>query len=122
MSADAIRPDDGAIEGRMQALASILDAHAGGIDLVGIDEEGEVTVRFTGMCTGCPLRPVTLAGLVRPALLDIEGVEAVRAEGARISAEAEARMASQFKTFGSAALLTAINGCGAKTARADDER
>ena len=51
-------------------------------------------LRFTGMCTGCHLRPLTTASTIRPALLELEGVEAVEIEGSRISAEAEARLAA----------------------------
>ena len=58
--------------------------------------DGVVRLRYTGMCTGCPLRPVTTASTVRPALLDVEGIEAVEVEGSRISAEAEARLAAAF--------------------------
>jgi hypothetical protein len=48
------------------------------------------------MCTGCPLRPVTTASTIRPALLELDGVTAVEIEGSRISAEAEARIAAAF--------------------------
>jgi hypothetical protein len=48
------------------------------------------------MCTGCHLRPLTTASTIRPALLALDGVEAVEIEGSRISAEAEARLAAAF--------------------------
>jgi len=73
----------------------VLGAHAGGIELVGLSG-GVARVRYTGMCTGCPLRPVTTASTVRPALVGVEGVEEVEIEGSRISAEAEARIAAAF--------------------------
>ena len=72
---------------RLEALRPVLDAHAGGIELVAIDR-GVVRLRFTGMCTGCHLRPVTTASTIRPALLELDG--------SRISAEAEARLAAAF--------------------------
>ena len=74
---------------RLEALRPVLDAHAGGIELV-------ARLRFTGMCTGCHLRPVTTASTIRPALLELDGVTAVEIEGSRISAEAEARLAAAF--------------------------
>ena len=36
---------------RLAELAPVLDAHAGGVELVGVDD-GVVRLRFTGMCTG----------------------------------------------------------------------
>jgi Fe-S cluster biogenesis protein NfuA len=83
----------------LKALADLgpaLDAHAGGVELVEI-ERGVVRLRFTGMCTGCPLRPLTTASTIRPALLALEGIDAVEVEGSRISAEAEARLAAAFR-------------------------
>ena len=97
---------------QVQRLGRVLDAHAGGLQLVGTEADGSVTVRFTGMCCGCPLRPVSMAGLIRPALLSVEGVTAVSAEGGRISAEAESRLVRQLKAFGSACLLSAVDGSG----------
>jgi Fe-S cluster biogenesis protein NfuA len=80
---------------RIERLRPVLDAHAGGIELVEVDG-GTVRLRFTGMCTGCHLRPLTTASTIRPALLELAGVEAVEIEGSRISAEAEARLAAVF--------------------------
>ena len=77
---------------RLDELRGVLEAHAGGIELVEV-AGGVVSLRYTGMCTGCHLRPLTTASTVRPALLALPGVEAVEIEGSRISAEAEARLA-----------------------------
>jgi Fe-S cluster biogenesis protein NfuA len=84
-----------AVEQRVAELATVLSAHAGGIELVDASD-GVVRLRFTGMCTGCPLRPLTTASTVRPALLALDGVDSVEIEGSRISAEAEARLAAAF--------------------------
>lgn len=78
---------------RVEELGVVLSAHAGGIELVEVTD-GVARVRYTAMCTGCPLRPLTTASTVRPALLELDGVESV--EGSRISAEAEARLAAAF--------------------------
>jgi Fe-S cluster biogenesis protein NfuA len=81
-----------AVRARLAELAPVLGAHAGGVDLVAV-EAGVVRLRFTGMCAGCHLRPLTTASTIRPALLALDGVTAVEIEGSRISAEAEARLA-----------------------------
>ena len=80
---------------RLERLRPILDAHAGGIELVDV-RGSTVRLRFTGLCTGCHLRPLTTASTIRPALLELAGVETVEIEGSRISAEAEARLAAAF--------------------------
>jgi Fe-S cluster biogenesis protein NfuA len=84
-----------AVLGRLERLRPILDAHAGGIELVEV-HGSTVRLRFTGVCTGCHLRPLTTASTIRPALLELTGVESVEIEGSRISAEAEARLAAAF--------------------------
>jgi len=84
-----------AVAVRVGELGVVLGAHAGGIDLVEV-ANGVARVRYTGMCTGCMLRPLTTASTVRPALLELDGVESVEVEGSRISAEAEARIAAAF--------------------------
>jgi Fe-S cluster biogenesis protein NfuA len=88
-----------AVLARLDELRPMLDAHAGGVELVGV-EGGVVRVRYTGMCTGCPLRPLTTVSMLRPALLELDGVESVEVEGSRISAEAEARLAAAFSKGG----------------------
>jgi Fe-S cluster biogenesis protein NfuA len=88
-----------ALAGRLDELGAVLGAHAGGIELIELNG-GVARVRYTGMCTGCPLRPVTTASTVRPALLAVEGVDDLEVEGSRISAEAEARLAAAFARGG----------------------
>jgi Fe-S cluster biogenesis protein NfuA len=104
--AEAPRPDR--IANTVAALSAALDTHAGGLELVSSGGDGSVEVRFTGMCTGCPLRPVSFNGLVKPALLAIDGVRAVHAHGGRISAEAEARLTRQLELYGSRCLADTI--------------
>ena len=105
---DSSAVDREALDLRIARVAKALDAHAGGIELVRVDRDGQVKVRFTGMCTGCPLRPVSLAGLVKPALTSVAGVSGVVAEGGRISAEAEARLVQALAETGDGCLLAAI--------------
>jgi Fe-S cluster biogenesis protein NfuA len=80
---------------RLEELRPVLDAHAGGIELIEV-RGSTVRLRFTGMCTGCNLRPLTTVSTIRPALLELTGVDTVEIEGSRISAEAEARLAAAF--------------------------
>ena len=100
------------------SLSAALHSHAGGLELVDHGDDGDVTVRFTGMCTGCPLRPVTFTGVVKPALLQLEGVESVHAEGGRLSRQAEERLAGGMASLGSTRLLTVL-GCPGPTAETE---
>lgn len=72
-------------------ISHLVAAHGGHIALVSADRTGRVKVRFGGLCTACPLRPITLMGIIEPRLLEVEGVAAVEAVGVRISDEAEGR-------------------------------
>ena len=69
----------------------------GGLELIGLSDDGVVTVRFTGFCTGCMARPVTTAAAILPALRRLDGVRDVKVAGSRISEEAEERMAYYFQ-------------------------
>jgi Fe-S cluster biogenesis protein NfuA len=87
-----------AVQRRVAELGVVLGAHAGGVELVEL-AGGVARIRYTGMCTGCHLRPVTTASTVRPALLELDGVDSVEVEGSRISAEAEARLAAALTSY-----------------------
>ena len=67
-------------------------SHGGGIELTTVSEAGHLSVRFTGMCCGCPYKALTWRGTVYPMLTQIEGVTTVDAPGIRISEEAEERL------------------------------
>lgn len=72
----------------------MLAAHAGGIELIEIRDgrDGhEAVVRFTGMCTGCAFKPMTMAATVEPVLTAVEGIDSVQALGGRADPEAMAR-------------------------------
>jgi Fe-S cluster biogenesis protein NfuA len=84
--------DREALDARIGQVSAAIGAHAGAIELLDVSEAGAVRVRFTGMCTGCLFRPLTMMGTVEPALLEVPGVTAVEAAGTRVSAEAAARM------------------------------
>jgi Fe-S cluster biogenesis protein NfuA len=82
------------VDERLRGLREVLKAHAGGVALDRLTDNGRVSVRFTGMCQACPLRPITFRNVVRPALEDVNGVTEVEVSGSRISAEAEQRLAA----------------------------
>jgi Fe-S cluster biogenesis protein NfuA len=87
MSADAIAD-------ALDRVNGVLAAHAGGVRLEDVSEDGAVRLRFTGMCTGCMLKPLTMARIVAPALGEIAGVRRVEAPGTRISEAAQQRLAA----------------------------
>ena len=85
--------DHATIAERVSALSDLMTMHAGGLELETVDADGNVRVRFTGMCTGCLYRPVTMAATIRPALMELDGVTAVQAAGSRVSERAERLLA-----------------------------
>jgi Fe-S cluster biogenesis protein NfuA len=89
---DAEQPRDETLEERdariadhVDMLSDFLGQHAGGLTLENISPDGHVTVRYTGMCTGCLYRPVTMGATIRPFLLEVEGVTGVEAIGSRMN-------------------------------------
>ncbi len=78
------------LELAVAAAGRALRAHAGGLELVEVIE-GDVVVRFTGMCTGCAFKLMTMAATVEPLLMAIPGVRGVRALGGRADEEAMRR-------------------------------
>lgn len=97
--------DRAALERRIDEVCRLMSAHAGAIELVDVSAGGTVRVRFTGMCVGCTLRPLTMRATVLPALSEIAGVTAVVADGTRISEEAAARLAGYLGAQGTLATL-----------------
>jgi Fe-S cluster biogenesis protein NfuA len=83
---------DARIAEHVAMLSDFLGQHAGGLTLEGIDDDGHVTVRYTGMCTGCLYRPVTMGATIRPYLLEVDGVTSVEAVGSRMNDQANARL------------------------------
>jgi Fe-S cluster biogenesis protein NfuA len=92
--------DHAALARRIASLNTLIDSHAGGLELLEVSVAGCVTVRFTGMCMGCDYRQLTTAGTVEPALMDVGGVTEVRIAGARVSQEAQARIAATMAESG----------------------
>lgn len=82
------------VEKRLDRMTRMVATHGGRVELDSVSADGEVRVRFGGMCTGCLMKPLTLNSLLRPALLDVEGVRTVSAVGVRMSEAAERRIKS----------------------------
>lgn len=85
--------DRQALDDHLKMVGQRIATHAGGIEVVELSDDGVLRLRFTGMCTGCPYRPLTMAATIRPALLSVNGITRVDAAGSRVSAEAESRFA-----------------------------
>jgi Fe-S cluster biogenesis protein NfuA len=66
--------------------------HGGQVELLDADPSGRVLVRFSGACTGCPLRPITLVTVIGRFMRELPWVTSVEAENVRISDEAAARL------------------------------
>ena len=48
-----------------------LTMHSGGIELISVDEEKAIaTIKFSGMCVGCPMAGMTFDGLVEAELMN----------------------------------------------------
>jgi Fe-S cluster biogenesis protein NfuA len=84
--------DRDALRARLRQVCAVMRSHAGAVELVDVDEDGVVELRFTGMCQGCPFRPLTMHGTIIPALMAVAGVTEVRAPGGRISRHAAERL------------------------------
>jgi Fe-S cluster biogenesis protein NfuA/nitrite reductase/ring-hydroxylating ferredoxin subunit len=67
-----LHPDDVAtrIQGALDSVRPYLGSHAGGIDYLGIDDDGIVHLRLQGSCEGCPGSTATVRLTVENAVLD----------------------------------------------------
>jgi Fe-S cluster biogenesis protein NfuA len=76
-----LHPDDTAtrIQGALDAVRPYLGSHAGGIDFLGVDEDGVAHLRLQGSCDSCPSSAATVEGAVERAVLDA-APEVVRIE------------------------------------------
>ena len=48
------------IEEALKQIRPALQADGGDVEFVDVDENGEVKVRLTGACSGCPMSQMTL--------------------------------------------------------------
>ncbi len=49
-----------AVRDAMYEVQAYARSHGGNIELVGVDEDGRVTIRLSGTCKGCPLSVLTV--------------------------------------------------------------
>jgi Fe-S cluster biogenesis protein NfuA len=48
------------VKDAMREVQAYARSHGGDIDLVGVNDEGDVRIRFRGTCVGCPMSSLTL--------------------------------------------------------------
>lgn len=48
------------VKSAMQDVQAYARSHGGQIHLIGVSEEGDVKIRLTGACNGCPMSDLTL--------------------------------------------------------------
>lgn len=48
------------VKDAMREVQAYARSHGGEIDLLGVNEEGDVRIRFRGTCVGCPMSAITL--------------------------------------------------------------
>ncbi len=79
-----LHPDDvlTRVNDALERVRPYLGSHAGGVELLGVDEEGIVHLRLQGSCDGCPSSALTVAGAIEDAILQAApDVAAVEVEG-----------------------------------------
>ena len=66
------------IEEALEKIRPSLQRDGGDIELVGVSEDGVVTVRLTGACGGCPMSQMTLRhGVERLLREQVDGISRV---------------------------------------------
>lgn len=50
----------GSVRDAMSSVQAYARSHGGEIELVNVNEEGDVTIRLRGACKGCPMSELTL--------------------------------------------------------------
>lgn len=81
------------LEARARLVSRMLAPHGGGVEVIDAGADGAVRLSFTGLCTACWMRPITLENVVGPAFRDLDGITDVQVDGVRISAGAQQRLA-----------------------------
>jgi Fe-S cluster biogenesis protein NfuA/nitrite reductase/ring-hydroxylating ferredoxin subunit len=78
-----LHPDDVVtrVARALDTVRPYLGSHGGDVELVGLNDDGRVTLRMMGSCDGCPSSSVTLTLAVETAILDaapeVTGIEVV---------------------------------------------
>jgi Fe-S cluster biogenesis protein NfuA len=64
------RPTLERVRGALEAVRPHLGSHAGGVELLGLGDDGVVRLRLEGACHGCPSSAVTVRHAIERAVLD----------------------------------------------------
>ena len=71
-----------AVQSLLEEIRPAIQMDGGDVEFVRLDDDGKVTVRLLGACTGCAMSQLTLKQGIENLLLSrIEGVTSVDAEG-----------------------------------------
>ncbi|HLK15768.1 MAG TPA: NifU family protein [Fimbriimonadaceae bacterium] len=70
-SAQADDPLFVAVQEAMADARDYAKSHGGDIELVGVDEDGTVRIKFRGACSYCPLSSVTVKLVVEKRLMEL---------------------------------------------------
>jgi Fe-S cluster biogenesis protein NfuA/nitrite reductase/ring-hydroxylating ferredoxin subunit len=82
---------DARVQQALDAIRPYLGSHAGGVEFLGVDEDGVAHLRLAGTCNGCPSSTVTVRSAIEGAIeqaapdiaaIDVEGVAAPPAPSA----------------------------------------
>ena len=73
-----------------------LRAHAGGVEVVSVSDDGEVTLAFTGNCVKCPAQAMTFGASILPAVEGLPGVNRVSMRNLSVSDAALRRIRAMF--------------------------
>lgn len=84
------------VQGAVAELNLALRTHGGAVECTGVHGD-TVRLRMTGLCAGCLFKPVTTEATIRPFIAERLGMD-VEVEGARVSVEAQQRLARAFRT------------------------
>ena len=79
-----LHPDDvlTRVNDALERVRPYLGSHAGGVELLGVDDAGVAHIRLQGSCDGCPSSALTVASAIEDAILQAApDVVAVEAEG-----------------------------------------
>ncbi len=68
------------VAGVIELIRPSIQADGGDIELVSVDNDGVVSIRFLGACIGCPSLDMTLQGGIEQTLKErVEGITLVQA-------------------------------------------
>ncbi len=103
-----LHPDD--VQTRIQrALDKVrpyLGSHAGGVELVGVDDAGVAHLKLEGSCDGCPSSTVTVKLAIESAVLEAAPeVERIEVEGVAVPRQSTASEGGAWRTLSGAETL-----------------